>query len=132
MPSNFIRQFRTERRRALRQNSTPAEWTLWWYLRNRKLDGYKFRRQHHVDRYILDFYCSELSLAVEVDGDSHFTEAGLAYDCIRSKFLQQQGIKVLRFTNQEVGGDLGRVLSKITAALKGPPHPSSPPREERE
>jgi very-short-patch-repair endonuclease len=67
------------RRKELRRNSTPAEKLLWTMLQHSNLEGYKFRRQHSVGAYILDFYCSSKKLAVELDGESHFTEDATEY-----------------------------------------------------
>jgi very-short-patch-repair endonuclease len=88
--------------RALRRTMTDAEQRLWWLLRRRHLAGYRFRRQHPVEPYILDFFCFAESLAVELDGGQHFTDAALAYDARRTAFLATQGIRVLRFQNEEV------------------------------
>ena len=124
MPPDFIRQQRTERRRELRRYSTPAESLLWWYLRNRRLNGYKFRRQHHVGPYIVDFYNFEFSLAIEVDGDTHFTPEGICHDAVRDEYLRKCGLTILRFTNQEVKEDLEGVLEKILLTLRRHSSPS--------
>ena len=67
-------------RKQLRNNPTKAEQVLWKYLKNKQIKGYKFRRQHSVGNYILDFYCPALKLCIEIDGDSHFTDEGKNYD----------------------------------------------------
>ena len=90
------------RRQALRRNATIAERALWRLLRSRQLEGYKFRRQHAVGPYILDFYCAPGRLAVEVDGSQHYTSTGLADDALRTLYLRAAGVRVLRFTNVEV------------------------------
>ena len=104
-------------RQNLRNEPTPAEQQLWNQLRNSQLNGKKFRRQHSVGNYILDFYCPQHRLAIEVDGDSHFTESGIKYDIKRTIFLNEMGIQVLRFTNTEVLENLGHVLEKIRENL---------------
>jgi very-short-patch-repair endonuclease len=89
-----------ERSRELRQPQTPAEQRLWAALRDRRLGGYKFRRQHPIDRFIVDFFCHECSLVLEVDGDSHATQA--EYDQARTEWLNDRGYTVIRFTNQDI------------------------------
>ncbi len=88
------------RRKQLRSNLTPAEARLWTYLKNSQLDGRKFRRQHSIGNYILDFYCPDEHLAVELDGDVHFGEKAMDYDERRDDFLKNQGIMVIRFVNR--------------------------------
>ncbi|WP_026471016.1 endonuclease domain-containing protein [Alkanindiges illinoisensis] len=97
----FNRTEYKERRQNLRNNATVAEQQLWQVLRNNQL-GVKFRRQHGIGHYITDFYCPALKLVIEVDGDSHFTQAGQQNDQIRDQYFQSLDIAVLRFTNHEV------------------------------
>ncbi len=104
-------------RKTLRNDPTPAEKRLWGKLRNSPLVGKKFRRQHSVYNYILDFYCPQHQLAIELDGDSHFTESGMKYDAKRTTFLNEVGIQVLRFTNNEVLENLESVLERIRKNL---------------
>ncbi|HEX7599855.1 MAG TPA: endonuclease domain-containing protein, partial [Polyangia bacterium] len=87
------------RRRALRGRATDAERLLWRLLRMRQFLGLKFRRQHPLGRYIVDFYCAERRLAVELDGGQHFTVEGQAYDRRRTAYLAALGIRVVRFTS---------------------------------
>src|SRR5882762_3177096 len=91
-----------EQRRELRSRLTPAESYLWSFLQRRQLRGRKFRRQHSVGPYILDFYCPEEKLAVELDGASHDYEQAHAHDENRKMFLSRADIAVLRFENREV------------------------------
>ncbi len=100
-------------RRALRRGSPDAERVLWEILRGRRLAGVKFRRQHSVGPYVLDFYCSAASLGIEADGGQHFTEEGQARDGARSAYLEAQGIAVLRFTDREILVDPGTVVETI-------------------
>jgi very-short-patch-repair endonuclease len=102
-----------ERARELRQPQTPAEQRLWARLRDRQLGGLKFRRQHPIDRFIVDFYCAECQLVVEVDGDSHAGQ--VEYDQARTEWLNDQGYSVIRFSNQEVCGQVEAVLEAIWA-----------------
>ena len=108
-----IRQFARE----LRQPQTPAEATLWQYLRKRNL-GYKFRRQHPIECFIVDFYCAQAKLLIEVDGDSHANETQVEYDRARTEFLETKGYKVIRFMNEDVRYNLNAVVAKIVAEVE--------------
>jgi len=99
--------------RELRVNQTDAEKLLWQLLRNRRIEDKKFRRQHPVDNYILDFYCSDLKLAIELDGSQHFEDNAKNYDENRTQTLNQQGIKVLRFDNRQMLVETESVLEAI-------------------
>lgn len=105
-------------RKTLRNDPTLAEQTLWKALKQSNLGGYKFRRQHSVGRYILDFYCPSQRLAVELDGDSHFTEEAIEYDRERTVFLNALKIRVLRFLNTDVHENLDAVYERILEELK--------------
>jgi len=107
--SNHVRALAID----LRKRETPAEKLLWWALRNRNLADLKFRRQHPIDRYILDFYCHEWQLAIELDGLHHFSPERRAYDAVRTRYLEGAGIRIIRFTNTQVNMDLPRVLQRI-------------------
>ena len=100
-------------RKTLRNNSTSAEATLWKYLKNKQLDGRRFRRQFSVENYILDFFCPSEKLAIELDGMGHYTGYGQTHDEIRDKFLNLLNIKVLRFENKEIFERLEGVLEDI-------------------
>ena len=110
-----------ERRRTLRRGETDAEHALWLLLRSRRLAGHKFRRQHSVGPYVLDFYCAEAHLAVEADGGQHYTPAGLASDAARTAYLEAAGIHVLRFSNVEVLTQRDAVLEALLIALTSGP-----------
>jgi very-short-patch-repair endonuclease len=107
-----------EYRRNLRNNSTSAEAVLWTYLQKSQLEGRKFRRQHSVGNYILDFYCPSEKLCVELDGAGHFTEEGLLYDTERTEYLNSVGIKVIRFENKSVFDSVNYVLEDIKACFR--------------
>lgn len=96
--------------RYLRHEETKAEKILWKEIRNRKL-GIKFRRQHPLDKFILDFYAPEISLAIELDGSPH--KENREYDKLRTKYLESQKIKVLRFWNSDIEKNLQKVVNKI-------------------
>ena len=102
----------------LRQTETEAEKKLWSLIRNRQLNGKKFRRQHAFTNYILDFYCHECKLAVELDGTPHQEKENKEYDAARTRLLEEYGITVLRFWNNEVMNDDKKVIEKIASFLK--------------
>ena len=103
-------------RKDLRNHSTSAEGTLWNYLKQKKL-GWKFRRQHSVGNYIIDFYCATERVAVELDGAGHFTEEGRKRDEERTRYLEGLNITVIRFENRRVFEDLQSVLEEIGTTL---------------
>lgn len=102
-----------ENARDLRKVQTKAEAKLWQALRNGKVDDLKFRRQHAFDDYILDFYCHQIKLAIEVDGAVHNDPEVASYDKVRTSNLNDNGITVLRFTNDEVEKNIRLVIQKI-------------------
>jgi very-short-patch-repair endonuclease len=104
--------------RNLRHNQTEVEGRLWQYLRDGRLGGYKFRRQHPIKDYILDFYCPEKKLAVELDGGQHDMAKQMAYDQKRSSILEKGGIRVLRYWDIEVLQNLDGVLDDILGELE--------------
>jgi very-short-patch-repair endonuclease len=103
--------------RDLRKNQTPAEQTLWEALRDRRLAGYKFRRQRGIGRYITDFYCDSAKLIVELDGAVHDLSEQHEYDQLRQKELETLGYTIIRFGNERVIDSLNTVLAEITQAL---------------
>jgi very-short-patch-repair endonuclease len=102
-----------DRRRQLRNNPTSAEDMLWQLLKGSKLEGRKFRRQHSIDKFIVDFYCPSEKLAVEVDGSIHDVEAVKKYDAARQKHLEGLGIKVVRVQNDDVFRNMHLVAEAI-------------------
>ena len=105
--------------RELRQESTPAEKLLWTELRSRKLNGLKFRRQHPLDKFVVDFYCNEKKLVIELDGGIHDEKVNKEYDEARTAMLAGLDIKVLRFKNEEVMNSVKDVLKKISEVAGG-------------
>ena len=101
----------------LRKHQTPAEQLLWSKLRSRRLSDCKFRRQHPIDNFVLDFYCSKARLAIEIDGGQHLEEINLARAQERTNYLNQKGIRVIRFWNHDVLEHLDDVLAEIDATL---------------
>jgi len=110
-PSN--RKILKELRKNLRNNPTSAESTLWKLIQRNQLEGRKFRRQHSMGNYILDFYCPSEKLAIELDGAGHFTEGGYYQDQERDEYLLSLGIRVLRFENSAVFSSPESVLEVI-------------------
>lgn len=102
-------------RRHLRAVSTPSEVALWQRLRRSRLCGRRFRRQHGVGPYVLDFYCAAERLAVELDGTVHDTPGQRVYDAERTAHLESVGIRVIRFDNEAVRLDVEAVLGAIAA-----------------
>jgi very-short-patch-repair endonuclease len=98
----IFRMCATNQARALRRKSTWAERLMWSWLRARRFSAYKFRRNHPVGEYFLDFYCTEASLAIELDGGGHGQPGQQAHDAKRTRFLGSYGIKVLRFWNSQL------------------------------
>jgi very-short-patch-repair endonuclease len=100
-------------RKSLRLSLTPAEATLWKVIKNEKLDGRKFRRQHSIGNYVLDLYCPGEKLAIELDGEVHFQDQAFEADFQRTIYLQNLDIRVLRFENRSVFEELDWVLGVI-------------------
>jgi very-short-patch-repair endonuclease len=105
-------------RKILRKALTPAEAVLWKSLQRRQLLGRKFRRQTSIGPYIVDFYCAECALVVELDGAAHFSITMDEYESARTRYLEREGLKVIRFENQELYDDIESVLETIKANLK--------------
>jgi len=122
--------FLTPYARKLRRASTKAERKLWQALRNRQIEGCKFRRQQPIDSYIVDFVCFDNKLVIELDGGQH--AANRVEDQVRDRFFNLNGFKVLRFWNNEVFENLEGVLAVIRRACLDDPSPSpSPSRQGR-
>ena len=110
--------------RQLRKQQTDAEKVVWYAIRNRSIAGSKFRRQHAIGPYIVDFVCMELGLIVEIDGGQHNDRQD--YDAKRTSFLESKGYHVIRFWNDEVLKDRERVLAEIYRQLELRKHSPSP------
>jgi len=107
----------TNRRKELRKNLTSAEALLWTNLKNSQLDGKKFRRQHSIGPFIVDFFCPECRLAIELDGDVHMTDQGAERDENRTEFLKRFNVRVIRFENREIFDNVEWVVEVIRQAL---------------
>ena len=115
------------RAKRLRRSPTLPEGLLWQQLRKRP-DGHKFRRQHPLGPYILDFYCAAARLAIEVDGEAHIMGDNPAHDVRRDRWLARQGVRVVRFSAVEVVNDLGAAVQEIIRQVRNqlPLHQASP------
>jgi very-short-patch-repair endonuclease len=113
------------RAQQLRQEQTMAEAKLWYYLRDRRLDGFKFRRQHPIERFIVDFCCPEQHLIVEIDGPIH--QEQIEYDLARADALRAAGYIVVRYTNDAVQQRIDEVLADLRRALTSDDHRASSP-----
>jgi very-short-patch-repair endonuclease len=115
-----------ERAKERRRNMTDAENRMWYYLRNRRLGGYKFIREHVIGNYIADFVCREKKLIIEIDGGQHMD--AIMYDSVRTNYLESCGYRVLRIWNDEVFKNIQGVMDSILQLLKTIPNqaPSSP------
>jgi len=114
-------------KRRLRSDVTGPETRLWSRLRARQLQGLKFRRQHGIGPYIVDFYCPEQSLVIEVDGDSHADADQIVKDQLRDRYFQSLGLRVIRYINDDIVKNLDGVLEDLAERLSSgstSPHPS--------
>ncbi len=116
MGTFFNREPQKERRQKLRNDAPATEKIFWGFLKGEKL-GRKFRRQFGVGTFVLDFYCPEAKLAIELDGASHDSEEARMYDHDRDRYLQQFGIRILRFKNNEIYDNIDGVIETIKRTL---------------
>lgn len=127
LPNNSLQTLQPRAKR-LRHDQTDAERKLWMHLRSRQMNGFKFRRQQPIGRYIVDFFCSESKLVVELDGGHHVDQ--IEADMRRTEFLAKAGYRVLRFWDNDVLTDTEAVLQKIVEELNHPSPRPSPSRGE--
>lgn len=108
-----------EQRRYLRNNGTMAEAYMWKMIKGRQIEGVRFRRQFSIAPYIIDYYCPEVRLGIELDGDFHFSADGYEHDQVRSSYLQEQhGILLLRYENKDVFRFPETILKQIRTIVK--------------
>ena len=112
MTKYYNKKKEQEKRRSLRTNMTYCEKIVWMHLRKRQL-GYRFLRQYSVDSFVIDFYCPELKLAIELDGDVHEIPEQKKYDKARQKYLEAFGIKFIRIKNEEFLGNPNKAFNRI-------------------
>ena len=108
-------------RQSLRNNATPAEAILWRALKGKQVGGLKFRRQFGIGPYVLDFYCPEIRLGIELDGGIHKTSYTHEYDEMRTRFLKENRIRVLRFENEAVYNNIQGIIEAIKGASSDHP-----------
>ena len=125
MTKAFNKSQQKAQRRGLRKNMPKAEQVLWSALKNKQLNGSKFRRQYSIENYILDFYCPQAKLAIEVDGPTHFRESAIQKDQKRTLHLKSYNIQIIRFTNNEIYENLEGVIGKIIEVLSSINYPES-------
>ena len=105
------------KRKTLRNNSTKAEIILWRYLKHSQLNGRKFRRQHSIGPYIVDFYCPEKRVVIELDGPVHEKDEQKIYDKKRQKYIEAVDIRIVRFQNEEVINNVEKVIARILVVI---------------
>jgi very-short-patch-repair endonuclease len=103
-----------DKRQSLRNNMPPAEQLIWARLKGKQIENCKFRRQYSVGGFVIDFYTVEIKLAIEIDGDSHFSDGAEVADRERQSLIESSGIRFLRFTNRQVYEELDAVIEKIS------------------
>ena len=126
--ANARHQLYVSRARDLRTNMILAELKLWAELRARQIGGVKFRRQHVIKLYIVDFYSPQMKLIIEVDGDTHSDQP--EQDADRTRFLEHRGYRIVRFTNSEIYQDLAQIVEYLRSLCKSFLDPHLPPPEE--
>ncbi|MFA6588488.1 MAG: endonuclease domain-containing protein [Patescibacteria group bacterium] len=117
MTKLYNQKKQTPLRKILRKNMPKAEILLWGKLKNKQLLGFKFRRQFSVGRYVVDFYCPQLRLAIEIDGETHLSKDAKSYDQERQKIIEKFDIKFLRFWNTDIYNNIDGVLERIIENL---------------
>lgn len=117
MTIHYTKKEMQERRRQLRNNMTYSEKIVWMFLRKNQMKV-RFLRQYSVDNYVIDFYCPQLKLAVEIDGDIHDLPEQKEYDIERQKHIEQFGIKFIRIKNEELFGNPNKAFDKIENYIK--------------
>ncbi|MDD5567220.1 MAG: endonuclease domain-containing protein [Patescibacteria group bacterium] len=113
MPFLYNNPSKKQLRRYLRRRQTDAERIFWYYLRSRRFYNLKFRRQYGVGRYVVDFCCPALRIAIELDGGYHFQQEIIEYDIHRQKFIEAHGIHVIRFNGSDVFNNIDGILERL-------------------
>jgi len=109
--------FLSKPKKGTSKKMTPAEGKLWYHLRDKRFEGLKFRRQHGIGPYIVDYYCPEGNLVIEIDGDVHVYDGKIQRDLLREKYLRKRGLQVIRYKNQEILKNLDGVLENLRKRL---------------
>ncbi len=116
MTEIFNKKTEKEKRRKLRNSPTYSEKVIWLSLRRKQIHGVRFLRQYSVEHFVLDFYAPKINLAIEIDGSSHLGEE--EYDLKRQKYIESLGLKVIRFTDEQVFGNVNKVIEEIENVVK--------------
>src|SRR3989344_9011851 len=122
MTEIFNKKSQTIKRRILRNNMTRPELLLWKKLKNKQVDGYRFRRQFSIGRYVADFYCPELRLVIEIDGLQHNTKENKQYDKERDLFIKSLGIGVIMISNEQILKDINKATKTILTKFSLAPY----------
>ncbi|MBM4066683.1 MAG: endonuclease domain-containing protein [Planctomycetes bacterium] len=125
MTEIFNKKEFVKKRQYLRKRMTKAEIFLWSKLKGKQLNGLKFRRQYGINNYVVDFYCPEQKLAIEIDGDVHGYNSQVIRDKRRQREIEALGIKVLRYTNNDIIKNVKGVLHNIITTIQPPLTPPS-------
>lgn len=113
----YNRKDQTKKRKNLRNSMPQAEIVLWNQLKGKKIKGLKFRRQYSVGKYVIDFYCTEIKLAIEADGDTHNSDDEIEYDRKRQSDIEIFGIRFLRIRNDEIFENIEEIIKKIEKTI---------------
>ena len=124
MTIHFNKITEKNKRRELRQRQTHTDEIVWPRIRNRKMLGLKFKRQYSIDKFVLDFYCSELKIAIEIDGSIHELEEINLYDIQRQKYIEGYGIIFIRITNKEISDNSELAFKNLENKIKNLKSPS--------
>ena len=111
----FNKRSQILKRKTLRRNAPQQEGILWQYVKNRKINNQKFKRQYSIGRYVVDFYCPALKLVIVIDGDYHLQESVKKYDTERQNFMESMDINCLRFSNRDIEENIDVVINKISS-----------------
>ena len=120
MTEIFNKKLQTIKRRILRNNMTRPELLLWTKLKNKQMDGYRFRRQFSIGRYVADFYCPELKLVIEIDGPNHNTKENIEYDRERDLFMHSLDINIIRISNSQILDNIDEAIVIIKTKIPFP------------
>ncbi len=127
MPTVYNKIELKKKRKNLRSNMPSPEVYLWNRIRNKQVLNIKFRRQYSINNYIVDFYSPELKLAIELDGNSHFTDGAIKNDLQRTKYIESLGIKVVRYFNNDILNNIEGVYCDLVNSIKEIQTPLNPP-----
>lgn len=131
MPKVHNLKISEEIRKKLRKSSSQMEGAFWRRVRNNQI-GYKFRRQHGIGQYVVDFYCPELQLVIEIDGDSHAEKEHIEYDKAREYFFRKLNLRIIRYYNRDIVNNIEGVFEDLLARIEKLTNPIYPPLNQGE